>query len=109
MATAAPKSQLDELLIEAPGTAARRISLDQERYRLGRSSTNELAFPSDPKLSREHLVFERTAEGWTVRDLGSRNGTQVNGVRLTKTIPLQPGDRITAGHGPTRPGCRNQW
>src|SRR5438270_13544144 len=70
MATAAPRPQRDELVIEAPGTAARRISLDQERYRLGRSSTNELAFPSDPKLSREHLVFERIAEGWTVRDLG---------------------------------------
>ena len=63
MATAAPRPQRDELVIEAPGTAARRISLDQEHYRLGRSSTNELAFPSDPKLSREHLVFGRNEPG----------------------------------------------
>jgi serine phosphatase RsbU (regulator of sigma subunit) len=98
MATAATKPHLDELVINAPGTASRRIVLDHERYRLGRSPTNELAFPADPKLSREHLVFERSAEGWTVRDLGSSNGTQVNGVRLTTTTRLNQGDRITAGH-----------
>jgi sigma-B regulation protein RsbU (phosphoserine phosphatase) len=98
MATSAAKPHIDELVIEAPGVATRRISLDQERYQLGRSSTNELAFPADPKLSREHLVFEHSTEGWTVRDLDSRNGTQVNGVRLTKATRLNHGDCITAGH-----------
>src|SRR5690348_17229811 len=98
MATAVPQSQPEELVIEVPGTSSYRITLDKERYRLGRSAGNELSFPFDPKLSREHLVFERSTEGWIVRDLGSRNGTQINGAPLTQATQLRPGDRIMAGH-----------
>jgi GAF domain-containing protein len=65
---------------------------------LGRSSLNELSFSADSGLSREHLVFENTADGWMVRDAGSRNGTRLNGVRLTAPVRLTGGDRITAGH-----------
>jgi sigma-B regulation protein RsbU (phosphoserine phosphatase) len=88
----------DILIIDSPGAASTKVHLEQRRYRLGRSSVNELAFPADEKLSREHLVFERTAEGWTLEDLGSRNGTKVNGVRVTTTTRLAHGDRIAAGH-----------
>ncbi len=65
---------------------------------LGRSSTNELCYPDDSGLSRQHLVFELLGDGLVVRDLDSKNGTQVNGVRITGTHVLQPGDRVTAGH-----------
>ena len=75
-----------------------RIRLEKERYKLGRSATNDLSFPADQSLSREHLVFERAPEGWTIRDLASRNGTLLNGTRLGDAIPLKHGDRITAGH-----------
>ena len=98
MASAATASGTDDLIIDSPGNATMRVHLDRDRYRLGRASINELAFPGDQKLSREHLVFERTAEGWGVRDVGSRNGTQVNGARLAETKRLVHGDRITAGH-----------
>jgi sigma-B regulation protein RsbU (phosphoserine phosphatase) len=98
MSAAGVKSNADVLIIDAPGIGSTRVQLEQPRYRLGRSSVNELAFPADEKLSREHLVFERTAEGWTLQDLGSRNGTKVNGVRVTKATRLAHGDRIAAGH-----------
>lgn len=65
---------------------------------LGRSSTNELCYSDDSGLSRQHLVFERSGDAWVVRDLDSKNGTQVNGVRIKGTHVLQPGDRVTAGH-----------
>ncbi len=98
MASAATAAGAGDLIIDSPGNATMRVHLERDRYRLGRSSVNELAFPGDQKLSREHLVFERTAEGWSVRDVGSRNGTQVNGARLAEAKPLAHGDRITAGH-----------
>jgi hypothetical protein len=46
----------------SPGIGSTRVQLEQPRYRLGRSSVNELAFPADEKLSRE-----RPQEGWTGR------------------------------------------
>ena len=49
-------------------------------------------------LSRQHLAIERDGEGWALRDLGSKNGTMLNGARITGRMPLKPGDRITAGH-----------
>jgi GAF domain-containing protein len=87
-----------ELVIDSPGVETVRIRLDRDSYRLGRSSLNELSFPADSGLSREHLFFENTADGWMVRDAGSRNGTRINGVRLTAAARLTDGDRITAGH-----------
>lgn len=87
-----------ELIIDSPGVETVRIRLDRHSYRLGRSSLNELSFPADSGLSREHLVFEDTADGWMVRDAGSRNGTRINGVRLASAARLAHGDRINAGH-----------
>jgi phosphoserine phosphatase RsbU/P len=88
----------DELVIDSPAASSLQIPLEQSRYRLGRAPGNELAFPDDPKLSREHLIFERDREGWMVRDPGSLNGTLLNGNRLSAPVRLQHGDRIIAGH-----------
>jgi serine phosphatase RsbU (regulator of sigma subunit) len=74
------------------------VLLEQDRYRLGRSSVNDLSFPEDGRLSREHLVFERTVDGWTVQDLHSRNGTRINGLNSAERTPLRDGDRISAGN-----------
>ena len=87
-----------ELIIDSPGVESVRIRLDRDSYRLGRSSLNELSFPADSGLSREHLVFEHAADSWMVRDAGSRNGTRLNGARLTALARLNEGDRINAGH-----------
>jgi phosphoserine phosphatase RsbU/P len=97
MATAA-KSTTGDLVIDSPKAATIRVQLDKGRYRLGRASENDLAFSADPQLSREHLVFERVDGFWTLRDLNSRHGTFVNGVRIAETMRLAHGDRVTAGH-----------
>ncbi len=65
---------------------------------MGRSSTTELSFADDAGLSRQHLSFERDGEEWNIRDLGSKNGTLLNNVRLTGAMRLRSGDRIAAGH-----------
>ena len=51
------------------------IALDRDRITLGRSSANELSYPDDIGLSRQHLAIVRRDSQWTVEDLGSKNGT----------------------------------
>src|ERR1700685_4581327 len=98
MAGDAAKYIPKQLLIHTPDGATRPLVLDRERYTLGRSSANELCYPEDAGLSRQHLALEREGDNWVVRDLGSKNGTFVNGVRITSPYPLGKNDRVTAGH-----------
>ena len=58
--------------------------------------TTTTTFPEDLGLSRQHLIFEREGDQWTVTDLGSKNGTLVNGVKIAGKHLLRPGDRIQA-------------
>lgn len=74
------------------------VLLRGERMSVGRSDLNDIVCRTDPSLSRWHLVFERDGEDWTVRDLGSKNGTFVNGVRVADGKCLRPGDRIMTGY-----------
>lgn len=87
-----------ELIVHTPDGGARAVPLDRERYTVGRSSNNDLCYPDDSGLSRQHLVLERVGDSWFVQDLGSKNGTFVNGVRITAPEVLGPNDRVTAGH-----------
>lgn len=98
MLGAVPKSDLEELLIHTPDGKTRTMALDRDRVTLGRSSTNDLCYPEDAGLSRQHLVIEKTGGGWVLHDLGSKNGTLVNGVRIASAHPIAPTDRVAAGH-----------
>ncbi len=68
------------------------VPLDRDRITLGRSSANELCYPDDAGLSRQHLALTRNGENWQVEDLGSKNGTVLNGKRIDKPTPF-PGRR----------------
>jgi hypothetical protein len=59
---------------------------------IGRSRTCELRLPSGD-ASRRHAEITATSDGYVVRDLGSTNGTFVNGEQVREHV-LQPGDRI---------------
>jgi serine phosphatase RsbU (regulator of sigma subunit) len=87
-----------ELLIQCPDGQTKTVPLTGERISFGRSSAAELSFPEDAGLSRQHFAFELQGEDWTVKDLGSKNGTFVNNIPLKAQLILKPGDRITAGH-----------
>ena len=52
---------------------------------------------SDPTVSRRHAALTQTANGWTLRDLSSSNGTYVNGVRVSDSASVQPGDLVWFG------------
>jgi hypothetical protein len=85
-----------EIRITTPQGHTRSLALEGRRLSLGRSEANDLSFPEDDGLSRRHLIFELDEDQWSVIDLGSKNGTCVNGIRITGKQNLQPSDRITA-------------
>jgi len=69
---------------------------NRSRVRLGRLGSNQLQI-LDKKASREHAEIVAEGEGYVIRDLGSRNGTYVNGDRLEEPHTLKGGDRISIG------------
>jgi transcriptional regulator with GAF, ATPase, and Fis domain len=69
--------------------------LTETEIRIGRDPSNSLAI-SDLSLSRRHCVLAREENGYTLRDLDSRNGTFVNG-RVIVEKQLNHGDQISVG------------
>ncbi len=63
---------------------------------VGRGSGNSLVF-DDSYTSTTHAELVRDAEGWLVRDLGSTNGTFVNGRRVRGQVRVDAGDEIAFG------------
>jgi pSer/pThr/pTyr-binding forkhead associated (FHA) protein len=69
-----------------------------ERLSVGRGAGNELSLPWDTEVSRLHVELEAIAGEWTVSDDGlSRNGTFVNGSRISGRTRLRDGDLLRVG------------
>ncbi|HTR97172.1 MAG TPA: SpoIIE family protein phosphatase [Candidatus Acidoferrales bacterium] len=75
----------------------RTWTLDLSPTRAGRSSSNGIQL-LDGTVSKEHAEFLLDGARWMIRDLGSRNGTKVNGAEITGPAPIQPGDTLEIGH-----------
>ena len=73
-----------------------RHVLDTERVTIGRQSGCTITI-RDTNVSREHAQLRRRPNGWTLRDLGSTNGTKLNGVRVEGEQTLANGDVIMLG------------
>ena len=84
------------LEMSGPGRTG-RVALDGDRLTIGREKGNDVVLPGDPMVSRRHALLERLAAGWSVSDLGSTNGTFVNGEPLDRPRPLYSGDEIAVG------------
>src|SRR5688500_14734635 len=79
------------------GADSWRISLEAERTTVGKAAENDVALERDPTASHLHAVLERFPAGWCVTDLGSSNGTWVNGERIWSARRLRHGDEIRVG------------
>jgi len=73
-----------------------RFALEKDVITIGRSKKNDLVL-ADQWLSRIHAEIRRESSRHFIRDLDSRNGTYVNGLRLSQRVPLQNGDVVTLG------------
>jgi hypothetical protein len=68
----------------------------QRRFTIGREPDCDMTL-ADETVSRWHASLERAAGGWLLADLGSTNGTRLNGWRVTSPIPVRPGDKVSFG------------
>jgi hypothetical protein len=74
------------------------LPVDGGSLTIGRSSSAEIRISGDPEVSRVHATMERLSGQWTLVDDGlSRNGTFVNGRRLTARARLRDRDKIKVG------------
>ena len=71
------------------------LSVASEELSIGRDPSNHLWIP-DPVLSRHHCLLTRKGDQFFIRDLGSRNGTIVNGMTVDE-LQLRHGDQISIG------------
>ena len=83
------------LVLDGDGKPAERISLTRDPVVIGRLSTNDVVL-SDSNVSRRHAELRRSGDGWILNDLGSTNGTVVNG-RTVREHTLSDGDRLAFG------------
>ncbi len=81
--------------VEGPLTDQEFVIPDGDRVIVGRYEIYDLIVP-DPSISRKHFAVEKRADGFYIVDLGSLNGTQLNGHRVS-TAKLEQDDRIAAG------------
>ncbi len=95
-----PQAIMATLLIADPHGEPRRFEISEDgETTIGRQPENAVCIP-DPHLSSTHAVlrYDAKQKGFFVRDLGSHNGTRVNGARLgAEEVRLQPGDRMVLG------------
>lgn len=70
--------------------------LIQAPIEIGRCAERGIAIPH-PTVSKRHAVLVRVGNEWAIRDLRSRNGIRVNGIRVRETVSLRPGDRVSLG------------
>jgi hypothetical protein len=81
-------------IVAGPGAGA-RIPISGQRVTIGRLSSCNVTI-EDSTVSREHAALVRRGDRWWVVDLGSTNGTSVNGVQAAEQ-PVAIGDRIELG------------
>lgn len=74
-----------------------RRHLSGDRLVIGRSPLSDVVLTADAQVSRTHAVLERIADRWVVRDVGSRNGTYVNGEQVREPVWLRAGDELRIG------------
>ncbi len=87
-----------EVWLSCWGPSLRRWALTGTVVTIGRAPSADVVLADDPLVSRVHARLERTGGRWTVVDDGlSRNGTWVDGVRLTGRRALHDRDSIRVG------------
>ncbi len=92
-----PKPSAPRLLVQGA-----TVEIPDGAVLLGREAGEGVILISDPTVSRKHAELRREGDAVIIRDVGSSNGTYVNGSRIEGETTLQPGDRIHLGSAELR-------
>ena len=84
------------LVLRSGPRAGQIIPLESSELSLGRDTSNDIVL-EDPEVSRRHARIYVQGNYYFIEDLGSTNGTSINGQRLVGPYQLQSGDLITLG------------
>src|SRR3712207_2151749 len=84
------------LRVESGPNAGQSFTVDGSGTTIGRQDGNTIVL-DDGRLSRQHARLDLAPGGLTITDLGSANGTRLNGQRISGTQPLRAGDRVQLG------------
>ncbi len=85
-------------LIATQGPHAGQVfELSAELMTIGREPIHPIALVNDMGVSRNHAQVIKQGNETLIEDLGSTNGTYVNGVRISTSVPIKPGDTVQLG------------
>ncbi len=84
------------LVLNSGPTPGKAYPLEKPEIFIGRDLANDIVI-NDPEVSRRHARISSQGNQYIIEDLGSTNGTSVNGQRLTGPYMLRPGEQITFG------------
>jgi hypothetical protein len=87
---------VSKLVCTAGPAHGQEFLLEGDELVVGRASDNAISIP-DTSVSRRHVTVKQIAGGWAAVDLGSGNGTLINGAQISAETPLNDGDVITLG------------
>jgi pSer/pThr/pTyr-binding forkhead associated (FHA) protein len=85
-----------ELVVHTPSGAPKVVGLTGHGVVLGRGESAHVHI-DDVYISDEHAEVMADDGSWSIRDLGSTNGTMLNGAKVTRPTPLAVGDQIRLG------------
>src|SRR5579871_408839 len=85
-----------QVIINGPGYFDTQYELPDGMTSLGRADENDIVLSGD-LVSRRHARLHVKGDGIKVEDLGSRNGSKLNGASLTGSVELKVGDVVSVG------------
>ncbi|HFE66417.1 MAG TPA: FHA domain-containing protein, partial [Chloroflexi bacterium] len=90
-----------QLVVRKGPTVGQAIVLDLPVMTIGRDPISDVVL-NDPEVSRQHVRLTLTEDGYSAQDLGSTNGTFIDGDRIGgEPVTLQPGQKLSLGSGVT--------
>jgi len=87
-----------QFVMRSGPTVGKTFPLDAQEVSIGRDAVNIVAI-NDAEVSRRHARMELRGSAYVIQDLGSTNGTFVNGTRISGMQVLNPGDTVAFGEG----------
>ena len=94
----APPARARLVVLKSPALdAGEEVPVDSLPVAVGRGGQNEVPLERDEFASAQHARFESRRDGFWVEDIGSTNGTFVNGARVTSPRRLTKGDVVRVG------------